>query len=124
MTARDLLAAATPRPWRDSGKSGAVVSDQLGPRQPLNEATIAFYGGIIVGESIHQADRALIVAAVNEYDLHLTAEEVLAEIAVDVVLADDLSLEAQVAALATVIRHHSEIASNALADLAASRSGT
>ena len=51
-----------------------------------------------------------LIAALSE------AREVLREIAVDVVLADDLAVEAQRSALWTVVRHHTAIAKTALGD--------
>lgn len=55
-TARDLLAAATPRPWS------------------VDEFGIYTEAGI-VGDALTDADTALIVAAVNEYEPLTVLEE-------------------------------------------------
>lgn len=66
---RELLAAATPGPWRDSGHMGGVVSDDptfaAEFKLRAGEDTFRAYDGALVLESCEARDRALIVAAVN-----------------------------------------------------------
>jgi hypothetical protein len=84
MNARDLLAAATPRPWattENDNRFGSVASTNPAAiaafcaRWPKHgPEDVEAYGGALVGESIQAADRALIVAAVNEYEALLAVE--------------------------------------------------
>jgi hypothetical protein len=65
----------TPRPWSASEKSvGTIIAaalaegeteDKTGRAEP---ETIAYYGGIIVCESMRTSDRDYALRAVNEYD--------------------------------------------------------
>jgi len=88
MSVRDLLAAATPRPWAVTGNDnryGSVAStvpaavEAFCARWPDHgRGDIAAYGGALIGESIQPADHALIVAAVNEYEALLDIAEAAA----------------------------------------------
>lgn len=66
--------SATPRPWRKSEKTDAVVSDQPCPERTWMspeygpEDELRYYGGYVVCESASSADRDLIVCAVNAHD--------------------------------------------------------
>lgn len=78
MTARDLLAAATPRPWYHAADSlyGAPVPP---PSEPFEEdAWEKWFDNAdhITWGDVQEHDAALIVAAVNEYEAHLALEEV------------------------------------------------
>jgi hypothetical protein len=59
---------STPRPWRDAGTMGAIVSDDPAAIARRGEDNLRGYGGAVVGESIERPDRELILAAVEHYD--------------------------------------------------------
>lgn len=74
----------TPLPWRGSPTSlGAIVADDPTPDEsPLGRAdasAIAYYGGVLVAESMRTADRDYAVRAVNEYAALLDIEEAAAD---------------------------------------------
>lgn len=68
----------TPRPWRAGKYPSVLVADALAdgedPRGRAEPDTIAYYGGVIVAESMLTADREHVVRAVNEYEALRAAE--------------------------------------------------
>ena len=82
---RDLLAAATPRPWLSVRPYGGVVSvdpDTIARDTDKRGADhVEAYGGALVCESASAADKALIVQAVNEYEALLALEASLRAVA-------------------------------------------
>lgn len=60
---RELLAPATPGPWRQGKRVDSVVADwSLWPQMDTPESRI-YYGGALIGQSIGEPNRRLIAAA-------------------------------------------------------------
>jgi hypothetical protein len=75
VSARDLLAAATPRPWRAVNLDPFAIYS--GPADTYDACVVAVggYDGMFCGGVEKDADAALIVAAVNEYEAHVALED-------------------------------------------------
>lgn len=58
-----LLAAATPRPWRQSPKASDAVIANHGSRGQYDPGVRDYYGGDVIGESILERDRVVIIQA-------------------------------------------------------------
>lgn len=98
-----------------------MAADRVNQEQPCG----ATDRGTLVGEARYTArvlagpagNTSPIIRVLRDLaDAHEQMEAALREIAVDVVLADGLTIEAQLAALWTVVRHHSHIAQVAIAE--------
>lgn len=70
-----MSAPVTPLPWRGSEKPGVIVADGIpddevavGLYARASADSIAYYGGVIVCESMLTADVEYAVRAVNEYE--------------------------------------------------------
>lgn len=59
---RERAEKATPGPWIDSGRYGAVIAPELPAPAGCDE-----YGGAVVGESIDPADREYLVPLAPEF---------------------------------------------------------